>query len=117
LADGAGALAILALALGVVQGLLALHRWLAPRPARSVDAAAGSPARHGLRSGSETRIHVRYLAAALLVLVAVVAVALAVPWAVVARELGMGGVLAFALLLVPGALGILHATSRGPLEW
>jgi NADH:ubiquinone oxidoreductase subunit 3 (subunit A) len=115
LADGAGALAILALALGVVQGLLALHRWLAPRPPRSADAPAGSP--RALRSGGGTRIHVRTLAAALLVLVAVVAVALALPWAVAARELGMGGVLAFALLLVPGALGILHATSRGPLEW
>lgn len=117
MADGAGALAILALALGVVWGLLALHRWLAPRPPRSTDAAADPPAPRALRSGSETRIHVRYLAAALLLLVAVVAVALAVPWAVAARELGMRGVLAFALLLVPGALGILHATSRGPLEW
>jgi len=40
-----------------------------------------------------------------------------IPWSIAARELGAAGLLASALFVVPMLAGLLHAASRGPLEW
>jgi NADH:ubiquinone oxidoreductase subunit 3 (subunit A) len=125
LADHAGALTILALALLLVWALHALQRRLAPPvgPAEPGPAATGSapgpadPVAPDPRTEPESRIHARFLVGALMVAIALAAVALLVPWATSVAELGPRALLGLAAVAGPPALGIAHARAKGRLEW
>lgn len=127
MADDAGALTILALALVLVWALHALQRRLAPDAGLEEPAAAASPADSGTgpseaassaaRPGPESRIHVRFLVGALMGAIAVAAWVLLVPWAISAAGLGSRALLGLALVAGPPALGVAHARARGRLEW
>lgn len=46
-----------------------------------------------------------------------VAIAFLMPWAVVVRALGVSGVVAIVVFLVPLVVGLLHARRHGAFEW
>lgn len=114
LAESVGVLVILAMAAPLVLGVWWIHRIRAPRPPPGDEpgrAVADPP------SGADTRIPLRFGVGLLLVLVVEGALVVLVPWSIAARELGPAGLLASALFVVPMLAGLLHAASRGPLEW
>jgi len=120
LAQGAGVLVMLGLACLVVWGVARAGRWLGAAGGEegAPSLSSGSSAEpSGERAGSGTRVHARAWVVALLVVVALAALGLLLPWAVAVRELGAAGLLGLLLLVVPPALGLLHAVARGPLEW
>ncbi len=124
MADYAGIFAMLATGVLVLAALFMLERRLAARSRRQGAqaragraAAARETSERDDRSGSRTRLRVGFLFGALVFLVVEVALVALVPWALAARGLGGGAWLGFAALLLPGVIGLLHAASRGALEW
>jgi NADH:ubiquinone oxidoreductase subunit 3 (subunit A) len=119
LADYAGIFVMLAIGSGVVVGLMGLQRLLAGRAGPASGSAAGSdePTAKAERSGSQTRFRVGFLFGALVFLVALVGLIALIPWALAARSLGLTGLLALAAFALPVGIGLLHAASRGALEW
>jgi NADH:ubiquinone oxidoreductase subunit 3 (subunit A) len=113
LAESVGVLVILAMAAPLVLGVWWIHRKRSPQPPS--DGQSGEPANPP--SGATTRIPLRFGVGILLVLVVEGALVVMIPWSIAARELGAAGLLASALFIIPMLAGLLHAASRGPLEW
>lgn len=129
MADYAGIFAMLAMGGLVVGGLLGLQRVLTsgstatgetradPAPGSDPEPGAEPVASRAGRSGPQTRLRVGFLLGALVFLTVLAGLIGLIPWALAARELGMTGLLGFVAFTLPLLVGLLHAASRGSLEW
>ena len=113
-----GVLMILGVAALLACGLWLIHRWLSGGTSRpGEELSRPVPHARSVRSLAATRIRAGFLVGALLCVVTTAGVTALVPWAIVVREIGGVGLLGFVLLVLPPAIGLLHAASQGPLEW
>jgi NADH-quinone oxidoreductase subunit A len=116
LAEYAGVLIILALAILLTGGMLAIHLRLGPRrdfdeklePFECGEAPITSPRR---------RFAVKFYLVAILFVVFDVEAVFFYPWGAVFRELGAPALVAMAIFALPLVVGLAYEWMKGALEW
>ncbi len=109
-------LVILITAFVLVGAALLIAMWLAPR---SMNALKGDVYECGIptRGTSWMQFRVGYYLFAILYLVFDVETVLLFPWAVVMKDLGVGGLISVSFFLVVLTLGLAYAWKKGALKW
>ena len=116
--QNSGVLAITALLTGVALVFLAL--WIAKMISpRSFNPQKGEAYECGIptRGDSMAQFHIGYYLFAILFLMFDVETVFLFPWAVKMRELGVDGLLSFAVFFGVLVLGLVYAWRKGALEW
>jgi len=109
-------LVVLLTAVFMVIAALLLAKWLAPK---STNPLKGEPYECGIptRGSSWAQFKVGYYLFAILYLIFDVETVLLFPWAVLAKELGMQGLILISFFFVILALGLFYAWKKGALQW
>jgi len=109
-------LVVLLTAIFMVLAALLLAKWLAPVSANPLK---GEPYECGIptRGTSWTQFKVGYYLFAILYLVFDVETVLLFPWAVLAKDLGVQGLILVSFFFVILTLGLVYAWKKGALEW
>lgn len=115
MAESAGVLILLVVALGLACALWGARRALRVDPREPAVERARAEAAVEARSGRATRIPVAGALAASLTLLLASALAVLVPWALVAGRAGAAAPLL--AIVVPCAVGFVYASRRGAFSW
>ena len=109
-------LVVLVTAIFMVLAALLLAKWLAPT---STNPLKGEPYECGIptRGSSWVQFKVGYYLFAILYLVFDVETVLLFPWAVIARDLGVQGLILVSFFFVILTLGLVYAWKKGALKW
>jgi NADH-quinone oxidoreductase subunit A len=107
---------VLLTAIFMVLAALLIAKWLAPT---STNPAKGEPYECGIptRGSSWAQFKVGYYLFAILFLVFDVETVLLYPWAVLAKDLGMQGLIAVSFFFIILNLGLVYAWKKGALQW
>jgi NADH-quinone oxidoreductase subunit A len=116
LAEYAGVLVILAIALGLVGAMLGIHLVVGPR---RVFPSKQEPFECGERpiSSPRRRFAVKFYLVAILFVVFDVEAIFFYPWGAVFRDLGWFGFWSMAVFTVPLVVGLVYEWMKGGLEW
>lgn len=116
LAEFAGVLLILALALAVAAGMLGAHRLLGP--SRSFDEKL-DPFECGEKQivSPHQRFSVKFYLVAMLFVVFDLEAVFFYPWGALFRELGAFGFVSMSIFAVPLVVGLVYEWKKGALEW
>ena len=109
-------LVVLITAIFMVLAALLLAKWLAPT---STNPLKGEPYECGIptRGTSWAQFKVGYYLFAILYLVFDVETVLLFPWAVLAKDLGVQGLILVSFFIIILTLGLVYAWKKGALEW
>ena len=116
LAEFAGVLMILVLALGVAAGMLGAHRLLGP--SRSFEEKL-DPFECGEKQivSPHQRFSVKFYLVAMLFVVFDLEAVFFYPWGALLRDLGGFGFAAMSIFAVPLIVGLVYEWKKGALEW
>lgn len=103
-------------AIALVVAAMTIAKLIAPR---SFNPQKGEPYECGIptRGGSWVQFKVGYYLFAILFLMFDVETVFLFPWAVIARDLGIAGLLSILFFLLILVLGLAYAWRKGALEW
>lgn len=116
LAEYAGVLVLLLVALLATGGLLAVASRLGPRRPLAEKSEPGASG-EAPTPGPRRRPSLRFQLVALLFLIFNVEAAFLYPWAATFREVGLPGLVAVAVFALPLGVGLVYEWSKGALEW
>jgi len=109
-------LVVLLTAIFMVLASLLIAKWLAPT---SKNPQKGEPYECGIptRGTSWAQFRVGYYLFAILFLVFDIETILLFPWAVIAKDLGVQGIILVSFFFIILSLGLVYAWKKGALEW
>jgi NADH-quinone oxidoreductase subunit A len=116
LAEFAGVLLMLALALLVAAGMLTVHRLLGPRRRFPEKLEPFECGESQIVSPSQ-RFSVKFYLVAMLFLIFDLEAVFFYPWGALFRELGLFGLGAMTVFTVPLVVGLIYEWRKGALEW
>jgi NADH-quinone oxidoreductase subunit A len=116
LAEFAGVLLMLALALLVAGGMLTVHRLLGPRRRFPEKLEPFECGESQIVSPSQ-RFSVKFYLVAILFLIFDLEAVFFYPWGALFRELGLFGLGAMSVFTVPLVVGLVYEWRKGALEW